>query len=40
MKGARQKTKGERREKKKRPRMAVSGRGVFLIQRLKRKRSL
>ncbi len=31
-------TKAERRETKKRPRMRVSGRGVFVIQRLKAKR--
>ncbi len=29
------KTKSERRERKRRPRMAVSGRGVFVLQRLR-----
>ena len=32
-------TKGERREKRKQPKMAVSGRGVFVIQRLKRRKA-
>ncbi len=32
------KTKAERREKKKRPRMRVSGRGAFLLQRIKLKK--
>ncbi|MDP3727479.1 MAG: hypothetical protein Q8R35_02445 [bacterium] len=39
MKSTRHTTRGERREKKKRPRMRVSGRGVFLIQRIRRKRA-
>ncbi len=35
---AKKPTKAERREQRKRPRMRVSGRGVFLIQNLKVKK--